>query len=262
VDAPSSSERELMFTRAHLVGRYPSRASSVVSRAVTIRSADRRALAGFAVSEWRRDDVRRQHSDAGRPLCPDIEDDESSRSVALRAAEALFDVNLAHLDARVLGRSQQQVSLGEGGFSPPTIKSVSVEVRSRHEGVVIDHGDMLLSFDREGLTWANGLPAVCAVREPELVEIGTADEAVDRALRLLSAHHDLQGREAVRFEPTTVGPRYLALDIEGRRVTDVSAGTVLRAGWRLEFATDFAQIVVRFEVDGDHRVEVGFLDCR
>jgi hypothetical protein len=60
--------------------------------------------------------------------------------------------------------------------------------------------------------------------------------------------------------PTTVGPRYLALDIEGRRLKDVPAGTPLRAGWRLEFETDFARIVVRFEVDGDDRVEVGFMD--
>jgi hypothetical protein len=104
------------------------------------------------------------------------------------------------------------------------------------------------------------LPAVCAVLDSRLVEIGTADEAVDRALQLLSKHPALQGREAERFMPTTVGPRYLALDIEGRRLKDVPAGTPLRAGWRLEFETDFARIVVRFEVDGDDRVEVGFMD--
>jgi hypothetical protein len=57
-----------------------------------------------------------------------------------------------------------------------------------------------------------------------------------------------------------VGPRYLALDVESSRSGDVPAGIVLRAGWRLEFATDFARIVVRFEVDGEHRVSVGFMD--
>jgi hypothetical protein len=246
-----------MFTRAHVVGRWPPRASSAVSRAVTILPVPRRGLAGFAVARhW----LQRQRDDAGTAFCPDIENDEAATAAALRAAEALFDVDVMQLDARVAGRSQSQVSIVGGGFSPPTIDTVGVEVRSRHEGVVIDHANTLITFDRAGLLRVADLPAVCAVLDSRLVEIGTADEAVDRALQLLSKHPALQGREAERFMPTTVGPRYLALDIEGRRLKDVPAGTPLRAGWRLEFETDFARIVVRFEVDGDDRVEVGFMD--
>jgi YD repeat-containing protein len=99
----------------------------------------------------------------------------------------------------------------------------------------------------------------------QTVAMGTADEAVDHALALLSQEAALRTRPHLRLTPTTVGPRYLSLDDTfSSRAEPSRARSPLVFGWLLAFQFESGDLSVLFPgagaSPGPHRVAVGFHD--
>jgi hypothetical protein len=251
-----------MFNRSHVTGLWPARASSRVSAAIATEPLSPRPPPGFTVrgSWW-----RRTNPAAGRAFMADFNDDAAACAAALAAVAVLFEgVDAAALDARINNHRQTTTFVGNG-FGKSAISGVVVRVRNRHEGVVIDDADVVLAFDDAGLESVSGAPVRATVNDARAVDTGTADEAVDHALALLSQEAALRTRPHLRLTPTTVGPRYLSLDDTfSSRAEPSRARSPLVFGWRLAFQFESGDLSVLFHgagaSPGPHRVAVGFHD--